>query len=67
MEKALAKVRMDQSGFETLKDELGPSRDTSLRRDTSIDKTFQSSTEELDSSQYDNRGEITLFCPLSLN
>lgn len=57
MEKALAKVRMDQSGFETFKDELGPSRDTSLRRDASIDKTFQSSTEELDSSQFENRGK----------
>lgn len=56
MEKALAKMRLDQSGFDSLKDELGPSRDTSLRRDTSIDKTFQSSTEELDSSQFENRG-----------
>lgn len=33
MEKAVAKVRLDQSGFDTLKDELGPSRDTSLKRD----------------------------------
>ncbi|XP_017778994.1 PREDICTED: ankyrin-3-like isoform X4 [Nicrophorus vespilloides] len=36
MEQALAKVRLDQSGFEALKDELGPSRDTSLRRDVSL-------------------------------
>lgn len=61
MEKALAKVRMDQSGFDSLKEELGPSRDTSLRRDASIDKTFQSSTEELDSSQYDNKGTILFY------
>lgn len=61
MEKALAKVRLDQSGFDTLKDELGPSRDTSLRRDATIDKTFQSSTEELDSSQYDNKGIASYF------
>ncbi|KAI4470519.1 ankyrin repeat and protein kinase domain-containing protein [Holotrichia oblita] len=47
MEKALAKVRLDQSGFDTLKDELGPSRDTSLKRDG----TFKlGSQEELDIS-----------------
>lgn len=61
MEKALAKVRLDQSGFNDLKDELGPSRDTSLRRDATMDKTFQSSTEELDSSQFDNKGIIFHF------
>lgn len=36
MEKALAKVRLDQSGFDSLKDELGPSRDASLRRDGTV-------------------------------
>lgn len=64
MEKALAKVRLDQSGFDSLKEELGPSRDTSLRRDASIDRTFQSSTEELDSSQYENRGNYFVYCLL---
>jgi len=35
MEKAVAKVHLDQSGFDTLKEELGPSRDDSLNRKTS--------------------------------
>lgn len=51
MERALAKVRLDQSGFDILKDELGPSRDTSLRRDTTIDKNYLDSQDELDISQ----------------
>lgn len=51
MEQALAKIHLDQSGFETLKDELGPSRDTSLRRDIVMDRTFASSQEELDKSE----------------
>lgn len=50
MEKALAKVRLDQSGFDTLKDELGSSRDASLRRDTSLNKYIKGSQEELDKS-----------------
>lgn len=53
MEKALAKVRLDQSGFDTLKDELGPSRDTSLRRDGTLKLSSQ---EELDIS--DRNGNI---------
>ncbi|KAF4523415.1 hypothetical protein B566_EDAN007887, partial [Ephemera danica] len=40
MEKAVAKVHLDQSGFENLKEELGPSRDTSLRRNISLDATY---------------------------
>ncbi|KAG8328494.1 hypothetical protein J6590_001167 [Homalodisca vitripennis] len=40
VERAVAKVHLDQSGFDTLKDELGPSRDTSLRRNTSMDQSF---------------------------
>ncbi|XP_074025695.1 uncharacterized protein isoform X3 [Leptinotarsa decemlineata] len=48
MEKALAKIHLDQSGFDNLKEELGPSRDTSLRRDTHIDKSFQ---DEIDKSE----------------
>lgn len=40
MDRAVAKVQLDQSGFESLKEELGPSRDASLRRDTSLDITY---------------------------
>ncbi|KAG8230065.1 hypothetical protein J437_LFUL009649 [Ladona fulva] len=40
VEKAVAKVRLDQSGFDSLKEELGPSRDTSLRRNVSLDVTY---------------------------
>ncbi|PNF30054.1 Ankyrin-3, partial [Cryptotermes secundus] len=40
MDRAVAKVQLDQSGFENLKEELGPSRDASLRRDTSLDITY---------------------------
>lgn len=51
MEKALAKVRLDQSGFDTLKDELGSSRDASLRRNTSLNKYhLKGSQDELDKS-----------------
>ncbi|XP_066256212.1 ankyrin-3-like isoform X3 [Euwallacea similis] len=51
MEKALAKVHLDQSGFDTLKDELGPSRDTSLRRDTHLDNSYRGSEEKLEKSE----------------
>lgn len=37
VEKAVARVRLDQPGFDSLKEELGPSRDTSLRRDAKMD------------------------------
>lgn len=40
MDRAVAKVQFDQSGFESLKEELGPSRDASLRRDASLDITY---------------------------
>jgi ankyrin len=40
VEKAVAKVHLDQSGFDNLKEELGPSRDTSLRRNISLDATY---------------------------
>lgn len=53
MEKALAKVRLDQSGFDVLKDELGPSRDASLHRGSQLDTT----QDELDLSQ--RSGKIT--------
>lgn len=36
MEKAVAKVHLDQSGFDSLKEELGPSRDGSLGRKSSL-------------------------------
>ncbi|XP_076296315.1 uncharacterized protein LOC143216793 isoform X5 [Lasioglossum baleicum] len=37
VEQAVARVRLDQPGFDSLKEELGPSRDTSLRRDAKMD------------------------------
>lgn len=40
MDRAVAKVHLDQAGFESLKEELGPSRDASLRRDASLDITY---------------------------
>ncbi|XP_067008853.2 ankyrin-3 isoform X1 [Anabrus simplex] len=40
MERALAKVRLDQSGFDNLREELGPSRDATLKRNTSLDITY---------------------------
>ncbi|XP_011305414.1 ankyrin-2 isoform X4 [Fopius arisanus] len=36
VEKAVARVRLDQPGFDSLKEELGPSRDSSLRRDGTL-------------------------------
>jgi len=40
VERAVAKVHLDQSGFDNLKEELGPSRDTSLRRNASMDQSY---------------------------
>ena len=40
MERAVAKVQLDQSGFDNLKEELGPSRDTSMRRNVSLDASY---------------------------
>ncbi|XP_037084032.1 ankyrin-3-like isoform X2 [Pollicipes pollicipes] len=37
MEAAMAKARLDQSGFDSLREELGPSRDTSFRPDLTYD------------------------------
>lgn len=56
MEKALAKVHLDQSGFDNLKDELGPSRDTSLRRDEYIDTSFKDSQDDF--IKLENRDEF---------
>ncbi|XP_063991226.1 uncharacterized protein LOC135169824 isoform X2 [Diachasmimorpha longicaudata] len=36
VEKEVARVRLDQPGFDSLKEELGPSRDSSLRRDGTL-------------------------------
>lgn len=48
VEKAVAKVRIDQPGFDSLKEELGPSRDTSLRRDATLDPKLDPDYEEPD-------------------
>lgn len=56
MEKALAKVRLDQSGFDSLKDELGPSRDASLRRDGSINDSYQeNNVDEVDRNEKNSK------------
>ncbi|XP_065348833.1 ankyrin-2 isoform X5 [Cloeon dipterum] len=59
VERAVAKVQLDQSGFENLKEELGPSRDTSMRRNISLDASYDEqdlmrdseSVEELNASE----------------
>ncbi|XP_048513287.1 ankyrin-3-like isoform X21 [Athalia rosae] len=48
VEKAVARVRLDQPGFDSLKEELGPSRDTSLRRDATMDPKMDPDWEEPD-------------------
>ncbi|KAF5283144.1 hypothetical protein FQA39_LY17402 [Lamprigera yunnana] len=50
MERALARLHLDQSGFETFKDELGPSRDNSLHREL-INKKLAVGEDDLDISQ----------------
>lgn len=41
LEKAVAKTQLDQSGFDNLRDELGPdSTRNTLQRDTSLDVSF---------------------------
>ncbi|XP_063863239.1 ankyrin-2-like isoform X43 [Scylla paramamosain] len=40
IERAMAKAHFDQSGFDTFKDELGPSRDATLNRDVSLDVSY---------------------------
>ncbi|PSN43662.1 Ankyrin-3 [Blattella germanica] len=57
MEKAVAKVQLDQSGFDALREELGPSRDATLRRNMSLDPNNSEilkgaeSSEELDGTE----------------
>nr|XP_050866517.1 ankyrin-2-like isoform X19 [Vespula vulgaris] len=48
VEKAVARVQLDQPGFDSLKEELGPSRDTSLRRDATMDPKMDPDYEEPD-------------------
>lgn len=48
VEKAVARVRLDQPGFDSLKEELGPSRNTSLRRDATMDPKMDPDYEEPD-------------------
>ncbi|XP_050450700.1 uncharacterized protein LOC126851115 isoform X21 [Cataglyphis hispanica] len=48
VEKAVARVRLDQPGFDSLKEELGPSRNTSLRRDATMDLKMDPDYEEPD-------------------
>ncbi|XP_077536105.1 uncharacterized protein LOC144148417 isoform X5 [Haemaphysalis longicornis] len=40
VEKAVAKVHLDQSGFDTFREELGTPKDTSLKRDASLDVSY---------------------------
>ncbi|XP_063217305.1 ankyrin-3 isoform X10 [Bacillus rossius redtenbacheri] len=41
MERAVAKVHLDQSGFDNLREELGPSRDATLRRNVILSETSE--------------------------
>lgn len=61
MEKALAKVRLDQSGFDSLRDELGASRDASLRRDTSVKKAYEEGLDETDKNKKNSEYLKLLF------
>ncbi|CAH1968059.1 unnamed protein product [Acanthoscelides obtectus] len=58
MEKALAKLHLDQSGFEAFRDEIGHSRDTSLKRDMHLDKAYFSSQDELDKTDRSEKSDI---------
>ncbi|XP_076752691.1 uncharacterized protein LOC143424501 isoform X1 [Xylocopa sonorina] len=51
VEKAVARVRLDQPGFDSLKEELGPSRDTSLRRDATMDPKMDPDYDEYNKSK----------------
>lgn len=52
MEKVMAKMQLEEkSGFDYLKDELGPSRDTSLRRDERIDQSYKDSQDDISRSE----------------
>ncbi|XP_046140908.1 ankyrin-3-like isoform X13 [Osmia bicornis bicornis] len=51
VEKAVARVRLDQPGFDSLKEELGPSRDTSLRRDATMDPKMDPDYDEFNKTK----------------
>ena len=40
LEKAVAKVQLDQTGFDSVREEIGSSRNATLRRNTSLDVSF---------------------------
>lgn len=40
LEKAVAKVQLDQTGFDNLREEIGSSRDATLRRNMSLDVSY---------------------------
>lgn len=62
MEKALAKVRLDQSGFDSLSDELGPSRDASLRRDGTINDSYKENVDEVDKNEKNSKFLFSYVC-----
>merc|ERR1712099_14260 len=49
MEKSFAQTHLDQSGFESFKEELGPSKNSTLKRDFSMDVSY----DEHDRNQVD--------------
>ncbi|CAG2053706.1 unnamed protein product [Timema podura] len=59
MERAVAKVHLDQSGFDNLREELGPSRDATLRRNTTLNDTYDEPDIMKESESVED-----LICPL---
>nr|CAD7409437.1 unnamed protein product [Timema poppensis] len=59
MERAVAKVHLDQSGFDNLREELGPSRDATLRRNTTLNDTYDEPDLMKESESVED-----LICPL---
>ena len=66
VEKAVARVRLDQPGFDSLKEELGPSRDSSLRRDGTLDPKLDPDYEEPDRMRVRLRVSASFFVFLAL-
>ncbi|KAF3427023.1 hypothetical protein E2986_13543 [Frieseomelitta varia] len=64
VEKAVARVRLDQPGFDSLKEELGPSRDTSLRRDATMDPQMNP---DYDDTNKNKKGYDITACIISVN
>lgn len=75
VEKAVARVRLDQPGFDSLKEELGPSRDTSLRRDATMDPKMNPDYDDFNKSKVcvfmgkkgEKKGERRIFIILFTN